>query len=202
MRAAAMADVIGVLTSTHISALQSIETALGGTFMGLAVAARTAKRANRLSPKTCRRLERLDLAMHVARHATAGRMAELLDQVATELSENADASGPGQFDRGGREPAAELASTPDSSEHAGEDPPNVVLSNIAPLMHASFRQGSAANVSPAEEPNNIVASVPGRSSLAQLPLQPPTVGINEEHARAVALSAAGIACTYRNAVSC
>ena len=123
VRSAAMADVIGVLTSSHISALQAIETALGGTFMGLAAAARTAKRARRLTPRTCRRLERLDLAMHVARHATTGRMAELLEEVAAELAGGAVDTGARQADPDSDEPdpVAAWATASESSVGTGGD---------------------------------------------------------------------------------
>ena len=79
------ASVVGLLAEAQLRALQKFEEKLGGSYMGLSVAARAARRAGLLSSCSSRRLERLDIAMHVARHTTVARLEAMLSDLAAEL---------------------------------------------------------------------------------------------------------------------
>ena len=88
--------VVGVIAEAHLAALQAIESKMGATYMGLAVAARSARRAGRISVRICRRLERLDMAWHVVRHTTSGRLTELANELSADLEKDPDPAGLGK----------------------------------------------------------------------------------------------------------
>ena len=88
-----MASVVELLAGAQFNALSAISDALGeaADFQGLTMAAKCARRRGLVSPNLARRLERLDMAAHVARHCTRGRMqaivAELVRALASQPAE-------------------------------------------------------------------------------------------------------------------
>ena len=78
-------SVVGLLTDAQHSALTVLASLFDQNFEGLSVAARAARRAGRISPGLAKKLERLDLAAHFARHATAQKVRILADALDAEL---------------------------------------------------------------------------------------------------------------------
>ena len=78
-------SVVGLLADAQHSALTVLASLFDQNFEGLSVAARAARRAGRISPGLAKKLERLDLAAHFARHATAQKVRILADALDAEL---------------------------------------------------------------------------------------------------------------------
>ena len=80
-----MLSVVGLLADAQHSALTVLASLFDQNFEGLSIAARAARRAGRISPGLAKKLERLDVAAHFARHATAQKVRHLADALDAEL---------------------------------------------------------------------------------------------------------------------
>ena len=78
-------DVVGLLADAQFRALIALANKLNADFIGLSAAARSARRAKVICPNTARKLERLDVAAHFARHATVQRMEHFLAQIVAQI---------------------------------------------------------------------------------------------------------------------
>ena len=80
-----MASVTGLLADLHGDCFRLLCTATGVDAPGLAVVARIAKRAGKITAATCRRLEKVDNAFAVARHLSSPKTASFQAALAAEL---------------------------------------------------------------------------------------------------------------------
>ena len=78
--------VVGLLAHTQHQAFALLSEVLGASFEGLSIAARHGRRKGLLNQRTMRRLERLDIATHVVRHATSPKLLALLTDLQDELA--------------------------------------------------------------------------------------------------------------------
>ena len=84
----AQLGVVGLLADAHHAALCRLASLTGDDFTGLAVAARVCRRKQVISTTKTRKLERVDVAMHVVRHLTAQRVTSFLSDLDHELQVN------------------------------------------------------------------------------------------------------------------
>ena len=80
-----MASVTGLLADLHGDCFRLLCTATGVDAPGLAVVARIAKRAGKITAATCRRLEKVDNAFAVARHLSSPKAASFQAALDAEL---------------------------------------------------------------------------------------------------------------------
>lgn len=78
--------VVGILSAAQHSSLCLLSDTMQSDFIGLAVAARAARRSGVISGVMARKLERLDFATHIARHATKQRMNGFLSTLVAEVA--------------------------------------------------------------------------------------------------------------------
>ena len=79
-----MADLI---FSLHGELLRLISWEMGAHFAGLEQAARTARISRRLSPRLCRKLQKVDVAFALVRHVTTVSCGALLREVVDDFEE-------------------------------------------------------------------------------------------------------------------
>ena len=79
-----MTSVVGLLADAQHASLAALSQVLAQDYEGLTVAARAAKRAGRIPAALAKKLERLDVAAHFARHITAQRVHALVSQINDE----------------------------------------------------------------------------------------------------------------------
>jgi hypothetical protein len=102
----ALASATALLAELHGRCTRAIEDRVG-VHDGLTTASRSARRRGLVSPATARRMERLDVAMHVVRHISTARVQLVADDLLAELAKTLPARGPDPWE-GGLDPWAPL----------------------------------------------------------------------------------------------
>ena len=127
-----MAGVLGVLallSELHGMCTRQLEEVVG-VHDGLTTAARAAKKRKAISARMARRMERLDIATHFARHISGARVALVAGELAAELAPRVGvvapdpwAVGPGPWSRASAASPTPLGPTSSSSEAAVQTVP-------------------------------------------------------------------------------